>query len=89
MNFSTIRVRPVFQSWILKRRRLGFCHDTWGRWKAFSVEIVCLNLDVFRVVITGFFLDGQTFFFSAREHIIAANHFRTVKESQYCAVNKI
>ena len=66
MNFSTMGERSAFQNSILKRRGLGFGHDPWGHWKALSVEIVGLNLDVFKVVIIGFFLDEQTFFFGSR-----------------------
>lgn len=55
MNFSTMGERSAFQNSILKRRGLGFGHDPWGHWKALSVEIVGLNLDVFKVVIIGFF----------------------------------
>jgi len=79
-----MRVRSAFLNSILKRRGLGFGHDPWGHRKAFSVEIVCLNLDVFKVVIIGFFFWLNRLFFLAREHVIAANHFRAVKQLQGC-----
>jgi hypothetical protein len=59
--------RSAFQNSILKRHRLGFGHDPWGHWKAFSVEIVGLNLDVFKVVNIGFFSWMNRLFLSSRE----------------------